>query len=50
LGHAVFGITIDRDGKAWFPRIFGAGGFAVISNPNTLTQVLPGIYRHLVGV
>lgn len=49
MGQAVFGITIDRDGKAWFPRIFGAGGFAVISNPNALTQVLPGIYRHLVG-
>lgn len=49
MGHAVFGITIDRDGKAWFPRIFGAGGFAVISNPNALTQVLPTIYRTLVG-
>ncbi|MFO1171865.1 MAG: nitric oxide reductase D protein [Hyphomicrobiaceae bacterium] len=49
LGHAVFGITIDRDGKAWFPRIFGAGGFAVVSNPNALTQVLPQIYRHLIG-
>ncbi len=50
LGHAVFGITIDRDGKSWFPRIFGAGGFAVVSNPNALTQVLPGIYRHLIGI
>lgn len=49
MGHAVFGITIDRDGKAWFPRIFGAGGFAVVSNPNALTQVLPAIYRTLVG-
>ena len=48
-GHAVFGITIDRDGKSWFPRIFGQGGFAVISDPDKLTQALPEIYRQLVG-
>lgn len=49
MGHAVFGITIDRDGKSWFPRIFGQGGFALIPNPDKLTQALPDIYRHLVG-
>ena len=48
-GHAVFGITVDRDGKSWFPRIFGQGGFALIPNPEKLTQALPEIYRHLVG-
>jgi nitric oxide reductase NorD protein len=48
-GHAVFGITVDRDGKSWFPRIFGQGGFALIPNPEKLTQALPDIYRHLVG-
>src|SRR5690606_37506055 len=25
-GQSVFGITVDRDGKSWFPRIFGRGG------------------------
>jgi nitric oxide reductase NorD protein len=49
MGHAVFGITVDRDGKSWFPRIFGQGGFALIPNPEKLTQALPDIYRHLVG-
>lgn len=49
LGHAVFGITVDRDGKSWFPRIFGQGGFALIPNPEKLTQALPEIYRQLVG-
>ena len=49
MGHAVFGITVDRDGKSWFPRIFGQGGFALIPNPERLTQALPEIYRHLVG-
>jgi nitric oxide reductase NorD protein len=48
-GHAVYGITVDRDGKVWFPRMFGPGGFTVISNPDKLTQALPEIYRQLVG-
>ncbi|MDV7270904.1 nitric oxide reductase D protein [Thioclava sp. A2] len=48
-GHAVFGITIDREGKSWFSRIFGRGGFAVIPHPDHLTAALPEIYRQLVG-
>ena len=40
-GHAVFGITVDRDGKSWFPRRFGQGGVALISSPEKLTQALP---------
>lgn len=43
-GHAVFGITIDRDSKSWFPRMFGQGGFALIPRPDRLTQALPEIY------
>lgn len=48
-GQAVFGITIDAKGKAWFSRIFGRGGYAVISDPDKLIAALPEIYRHLVG-
>ncbi|MDO5647869.1 nitric oxide reductase activation protein NorD [Paracoccus sp. (in: a-proteobacteria)] len=48
-GHSVFGITVDRDGKSWFPRIFGQGGFALFPDPNQLTTALPHIYRQLVG-
>lgn len=48
-GHAVFGITIDRDGQAWFPRLFGQGGYAVIRDPDRLMAALPEIYRHLVA-
>lgn len=48
-GHAVFGITIDRDGQAWFPRLFGQGGFAVVRDPDRLMAALPDIYRHLVA-
>lgn len=49
VGQSVFGITVDRNGRSWFPRIFGQNGFAVISNPDRLTQTLPQIYRALVG-
>ncbi|MDO5705347.1 MAG: nitric oxide reductase D protein [Paracoccus sp. (in: a-proteobacteria)] len=48
-GHAVFGITVDRDGKSWFPRIFGRGGFALFPDPDRLVGALPEIYRQLVG-
>ena len=47
-GHAVFGITVDREGKSWFPRLFGQGAFALIPDPDKLTQALPQIYRQLV--
>lgn len=48
-GQSVFGVTIDRDGQAWFSRIFGQGGFAVIRHPDRLVGVLPDIYRQLVA-
>ncbi|MBK8629150.1 MAG: nitric oxide reductase D protein [Sphingomonadales bacterium] len=47
-GHAVFGITIDRDGRSWFPRIFGRGGFALVPHAERLTEILPALYRQLV--
>lgn len=48
-GQSVFGITIDKNGQEWFPRLFGPGGFAVIRDPDRLTAALPHIYRQLVG-
>ncbi len=48
-GQSVFGVTIDKTGKSWFPRMFGQGGFAVIPDPHRLTLALPQIYRQLVG-
>ena len=48
-GHSVFGITVDRDGKSWFPRIFGQGGHALVPHPDRLPEALPQIYRQLVG-
>lgn len=48
-GQAVYGITVDRDAKSWFPRIFGQGGFSLIPHPDHLLTALPAIYRQLVG-
>jgi nitric oxide reductase NorD protein len=48
-GQAVYGIAIEAGAKAWFPRLFGRGGYTVISHPDRLTEALPGIYRQLVG-
>ena len=48
-GQSVFGVTIDRQAKSWFARMFGQGGFAVIPEPSRLTMALPQIYRQLVG-
>lgn len=48
-GQAVYGITVDREAKSWFARMFGRGGYAVIPHPDRLTSALPEIYRHLVG-
>ena len=48
LGHAVFGITIDKRAEAYIPHIFGQNGFAIIPEPNRLVSALPHIYRQLV--
>ncbi|WBU52886.1 nitric oxide reductase activation protein NorD [Paracoccus sp. SCSIO 75233] len=48
-GQSVFGITVDRDARSWFPRLFGQGGFAVVPDPEKLIFALPRIYRQLVG-
>ncbi len=48
-GHSVFGVTVDKQAKSWFARMFGRGGFHVIPHPERLTEALPMIYRELVG-
>ena len=48
LGHAVFGVAIDRKAEDYIPRIFGNNGHAIVSRPDRLAAALPLIYRHLV--
>jgi len=47
-GQAVYGLTIDKQSKSWFPRLFGRGSYQVVPHPDKLTAVLPLIYRELV--
>ncbi len=49
LGCSVFGITVDKEARAYIPRIFGTNGFAVIGRPSKLAEALPVLYRHVVG-
>jgi nitric oxide reductase NorD protein len=46
-GQSLHGVIIDEDGQDWFTRIFGRGGFNLMSNPARLPQALPDIYRTL---
>lgn len=46
-GQSLHGVIIDEDGQDWFARIFGRGGFSLLSNPARLTRALPDIYRTL---
>ncbi|SER79622.1 nitric oxide reductase NorD protein [Nitrosomonas sp. Nm51] len=48
-GLSVFGITVDRKAQDYFPYLFGKGGYAIVSRPDRLSQVLPVIYQQLVS-
>lgn len=48
-GVRVFAVTIDRESQAYFPRVFGRGGYAVVYRPEHLATALPAIYRQLVA-
>ena len=48
-GQSVFGITIDSTAQSYFPRMFGPGGFAIVSQPARLPMALPVLYRHLIN-
>lgn len=47
-GHIVYGIAVEKEAQRWFPRMFGAGRYCVIADPNRLVHALPAIYRQLV--
>ena len=47
LGITPFCVTIDREGGAYLPHLFGRTGFQVISNPEELPSRLPKLYAEL---
>lgn len=48
-GIKPFCVTIDREGAAYLPHIFGPGGFTVLRKPEELPARLPTLYAQLTG-
>ncbi|SDW25167.1 nitric oxide reductase NorD protein [Nitrosomonas eutropha] len=48
-GLQLFGITIDHEAQAYFPYLFGRGGYAIINRPERLIKIIPALYRQLTG-
>ena len=48
-GAQVFGITVDREARDYFPYIFGPGAYAIFPDISRLPTALPAIYRQVVG-
>ncbi|PPQ38160.1 nitric oxide reductase activation protein NorD [Rhodopila globiformis] len=48
-GMAVFGVTIDSKAQAYFPALFGRGGYAILPHAARLPVALPALYRHLIA-
>lgn len=48
-GCKVFGITVDRKARDYFPYLFGPGACAIFPDINRLPVALPAIYRQLTG-
>lgn len=49
-GLTVFGVTIDATAQAYFPMLFGRGGYAIVPHPGRLPMILPSLYRQLSSV
>jgi nitric oxide reductase NorD protein len=48
-GIHCFGLTIDRGGAEYLPRLFGAGHYAVFSDARALPRVLPSLYARITA-
>jgi nitric oxide reductase NorD protein len=48
-GARVFGITVDREARDYFPYLFGPGAYAIFPNISRLPTALPAIYRQVAG-
>lgn len=46
-GLAVFGITIDKKAREYFPYLFGRDAFAIVGRIGKLPGALPAIYHHI---
>jgi nitric oxide reductase NorD protein len=48
-GVRVFGVTVDRHAREYFPYIFGRGAYAILPGIARLQTALPAIYRHITS-
>ena len=49
IGIRVFGVTVDKQARNYFPYIFGRGGYAIFPDIRSLPVALPAIYRRITG-
>jgi len=49
MGVKPFCVTIDREGAAYLPHMFGPNGFTVLRKPDELPLRLPLLYAQLTG-
>lgn len=48
-GIKVFGITVDRSAREYFPYLFGPGAYTIFPNISRLPAALPAIYRQVTS-
>ncbi|MFG1281704.1 nitric oxide reductase activation protein NorD [Xanthobacter autotrophicus] len=48
-GLCVFAVTVDKESRAYMPRLFGHHGHALVSRLDRLPAALPAIYRALAA-
>ncbi len=48
-GMKVFGITVDRSARDYFPYVFGPGAYTIFPHISRLPTALPAIYRQLIS-
>jgi nitric oxide reductase NorD protein len=48
-GIKPFCVTIDREGAAYLPHLFGPAGYTIVRKPEDLPDRLPLLYAQLTG-
>ena len=49
VGTRVFGITVDREARDYFPYLFGPGAYVIFPHITRLPMALPAIYRQVAA-
>lgn len=49
MGQTVYGVTIDKQARDYFPHMFGKGAYSIVSHLGKLPSALPMIYRNVTS-